>query len=114
MGDAVQWLTGSSHTADLAVEFTDVIVFYHFLQSFSRTITTLFHLNGNEHFEARFGIGEGILSLITVCCVVSLKKLDILLKKRPGGLSLWKEAVRRKCWRNQQEVRLQRLIMKLH
>lgn len=72
MGDAVQWLTGSSHTADLAVEFTDVIVFYHFLQSFSRTITTLFHLNGNEHFEARFGIGEGILSLITVCCVVSL------------------------------------------
>ena len=72
MEDVMLWLTGSDNTASVAADFTAVIVYHHFLQLFGRTFTTLFHHRGSEHFEARFSIVEGLVSLIIVCCVVSL------------------------------------------
>jgi len=72
MDDVILWLTDSENAADLALRFTKIIAVHHLLQSFSKTFTVLFNLTGDEHFETRFGIVEGLLTLVAICCTVSL------------------------------------------
>lgn len=75
MEDVLDWLLDSDpphNIGDLGKEYTQVIVIYHFVRSTSRILTVLYQLTGNELFETRFAIGEGIVTVATVCCVVSL------------------------------------------
>jgi Na+-driven multidrug efflux pump len=72
MEDVVEWLLDSPHTAQLAREYTQVIAIYHFVRSTSRIFMVIFQLTGNELFDTRFAVGEGIVTVVTVCCTVSL------------------------------------------
>ena len=74
MGDVVNWLVGLEGTVTIAKDYTKIIVFHYYQQSLSRLFTALFQLTGNELYETRFGLGESIVNVIVISCVVTLNK----------------------------------------
>ena len=74
MEDIVNWLVGLEGIAFIAKSYTKIIVFHYFQQSLSRLFTVLFQLTGNELFEIRFGLGESIVNVVLISCVVTLNK----------------------------------------
>jgi Na+-driven multidrug efflux pump len=73
MDIVVEWLVVSSSIADIALAYTRIAVFQHLLQTFSRTITLLFHFVGNENFESQADICEGLGKVFVVAAVVLSK-----------------------------------------
>ena len=79
MDDLVLWLVGSEEIAEIAQQYTKAILIYQLLQGVSRTLTVLFHLTGNEKFETRFALGEGLVMMIATCLTAALsEKADLL------------------------------------
>ena len=72
MDDLVLWLFHNDELAQLARDYTQIIVYRSMVQSLSRTWTVLFHLGGHEHFESTIDAISLILGLIAVVCVATL------------------------------------------
>jgi hypothetical protein len=72
MDSVVHWFVALPDVANHAISYTQVIVFYHLIQTVSRNITTIFHLTGNDNFETHFSIAESVATLIILACVVAL------------------------------------------
>jgi hypothetical protein len=86
MDDLVLWLVNSESIAEQAHEYTKVILTNQLIQGISRTLTVLFHLTGNEKFETRFSLAEGVVSLIAVTSVTALAENSSLVTV--GGVQL--------------------------
>jgi hypothetical protein len=74
MDDLVLWLVGSESISVLAQSYTTVILGHQVLQSISRALTVLIHLNGNHTFEARFAFLEDLTMAISSGLAVILVK----------------------------------------
>ena len=72
MDDLVLWLFHNEELAQLASDYTQIIVYSSMVQSLSRTWTVLFHLGGHEHFESTIDAISQLLGLIAVVCVATL------------------------------------------
>lgn len=72
MDSIVIWLVASPNIAAIALSYTRISVFQHFLQTLSRTFTVLFHLVGSENFESQVDFCEGLLTVIMVACILPL------------------------------------------
>jgi MATE family multidrug resistance protein len=71
MENVVHWLVQSDSIAELAREYTRVIVVYFLVQSVTRTCTVVFHICGHEHFESVIDFTTLSLKLIVVASVVA-------------------------------------------
>lgn len=72
MDDVIEWLVGSQDIANIALSYTRISLFQHFLQTLSRTVTVLFHLVGSENFETQVDLIEGLFTVVLVACFLPL------------------------------------------
>lgn len=68
----VIWLVADPMIANLASEYTAIVVFGYMVQALSRTITVVFHICGHEHFESIIDLVAGIVQVVAVACVLTL------------------------------------------
>jgi hypothetical protein len=78
MDDLVLWLVGSQSIAVLAQSYTNIILGHQVLQSISRALTVLMHLNGNHAFEARFAfLEDSTMAMASWLAVLFVKSITL-------------------------------------
>jgi len=80
MEPVVYWMVGKADIAQLAKEYTNVVLLWQLvLQGISRALTVLFHLTGHEAYETQCALAEGIIQLVCVTCIAAIKKEEATL-----------------------------------
>jgi hypothetical protein len=72
MDKVVYWLVQSYEIASIAQDYTRVVVLNYLAQAVGRTCTVVFHICGYEHFESIIDFSASTLTMIAICCIVSL------------------------------------------
>jgi hypothetical protein len=72
MDKVVYWLVQSDEIASIAQDYTRVVVLNYLAQAVGRTCTVVFHICGYEHFESIIDFSASALTMLAVCCIVSL------------------------------------------
>ena len=72
MGDVVEWLVQSSAIAEIAENYTRMVVFGYLAQALGRTVTVVFHICGYERFESIIDFSACAMTMVAVACIVSL------------------------------------------
>ena len=72
MGDVVEWLVRSTAIANIAEDYTRMVIFGYLAQALGRTATVVFHICGYERFESVIDFSTSTLTMLAVACIVSL------------------------------------------
>ena len=67
----IMWLVADRTIAMYAKEYAAIVVFGYMMQALSRTITVVFHIGGNEHFESIIDLVAAVVQVVSIACVLT-------------------------------------------